>query len=462
MSNILNEVYITLNDFLIANNMPCQIRGFDNFYTRIISSDLSNVITKNLDHNTLQYDPWFFQRPTLFLHDQEPMMFAVQKNQWKKLQFNYSAFDSRMIILTSEINSKELDDFCATTGAIPCYWFSNGALALEWYHYGRWNLNNDLSPKSTKLRYKFSSMNRLIDQQRKYRPIASKLIANTVDNRYLRLSCNMTDPISSKNILEMDIPTKYQNLFKSMDLQNPLLINVMQDDLSETGDIMNKSFSLSYNYFSRVFCHIVTETMFIDDTLHLTEKSLRPFALQRPFIILGPKGSLDLLRRYGFKTFGDYWSEDYDTIADPWERLDAVIDIVRQLDKMTLSDMEEMLNNMKEILQYNFKHFYDGFKDVIYQELVHNLRQSIDHLKLKYEPGWIIQRIDSLPEEKIHNILDGPIMDEIPDQHLYEGIQVGDYTMIDHNIRRLIVHHIGLDKKASKENILASVKSMMM
>ena len=186
MSFILDTVYNSLSAFLIANKINYQIRRFENLGDRILTNDLTNLYLSNFEHNTLQYDPWFFQRPTLIIHDQEPMMFTLQRNSWLRFNFNITSFDDRTIILTSELNSKELDEFCNLTGAQPCYWFSNGALALEWYQNGRWNLGNLNSlSKPKRLRYKFSAMNRLIDQQRLYRPIISRLLMEIVDNQYL-------------------------------------------------------------------------------------------------------------------------------------------------------------------------------------------------------------------------------------------------------------------------------------
>lgn len=461
MSFILDTVYNSLSAFLIANKINYQIRRFENLGDRILTNDLSNLYLSNFEHNTLQYDPWFFQRPTLIIHDQEPMMFTLQRNSWLRFNFNITSFDDRTIILTSELNSKELDEFCNLTGAQPCYWFSNGALALEWYQNGRWNLDNLNSlSKPKRLRYKFSAMNRLIDQQRLYRPIISRLLMEIVDNQYLRLSCNLTDPVSKRNINEMDYPGKYRYLFNKIDMSSPILLNVMRDDLASDGSIRNKSHSISGSYFNRVFCHIVTETLFLDDTLHLTEKSLRPIVNQRPFLILGPPGSISLLKRYGFMTFDKYWSESYDNISDPWERLEAVMAIVEKLNHMSLDDMENMLIDMRDILQHNFDHFYNRFKDIIFDELVDNLRSAVQIQKNKTPNGWMIQRIKALSEARLQGMLNGPIYDELPNSVLYESKQLNEQTKIDQNLARFLVQHLGIDKKASKEEILASVMAL--
>lgn len=461
MSTILNRIYTTLDAFFIANKMHYKIQSFRNLGDRMLNHDLSNVHIDNFDYNTLQYDPWFFQRPTIMLHDQEPLMFNNQKNHWDRFIFKANDFDDRLLILTSEKNSKELDDFCKWSGAVPCYWFSNAALAMEWYQNGRWNLRNEIPYEKPRLRYKISCINRLIDQQRVYRPILSKLLMETVDNQYMRLSCNLTDPISNKPITDLDIPKQYMGLFKGIDTSLPLLINVPEFDLSHPGEIINQSHNLSTTYFSRVFCHIITETLFIDDTLHLTEKTFRPLVLQRPFLMVGPPRSLELLRSYGFRTFNEFWNEGYDNISDPWQRLHAVLEIVKKINAMSLDDLESLLGEMQHILKHNFDHFYGEFPNIVYKELVDNLRASMDKQKTKKPKGWMIQRIESLSEARLHGLINGPLYEEISDIDLFDDLKRNDFTRIDHNLARFLVNHMGVNKNAGKEEILASIYSSL-
>jgi hypothetical protein len=76
---------------------------------------------------------------------------------------------------------------------------------------------------------------------------------------------------------------------------------------------------------------VVLETLFDDSRLHLTEKSLRPIAVAQPFILAGTHGSLEYLRSYGFKTFGDVWDESYDLVEDPAERLIQIAELMKYI-----------------------------------------------------------------------------------------------------------------------------------
>jgi hypothetical protein len=64
--------------------------------------------------------------------------------------------------------------------------------------------------------------------------------------------------------------------------------------------------------YQDIFCDIVCETYFSGKTFFVTEKTWRPIIYRRPFIVQGPQWYLKNLRRLGFRTFSDWWSEGYD------------------------------------------------------------------------------------------------------------------------------------------------------
>ena len=455
MSSILNRIYNTLNEVINANNMQAKITCFRDFGSRLLDQDLNCFVNYNQSFDTSLSDPFFPQRPTILLHDQEPLMFTKQKQRWLQWRFNTSSFDDRMIILTSERNSRELDEFCKSFNAVPCHFFSNGVLACEWFHEHRWSLRHFIPVQKPRLHYKFSCLNRLISEQRCYRPIISRFLQTNVDSNFLRLSCMLTDPVTGDTPTSLDIPAKYKFMFKNLDFNQPILINTLGNEVDTNNNIHNDSFNPVAQYFISVFCHIVTETLFTEDTLHLTEKSLRPFINKRPMLMLGPPHSLSYLRSYGFRTFGDFWDESYDDIQNPWDRLEAVMKIINDLNKLSLDDMESMLDKMEPICEHNFRHFYQDFPNVIINELITNVKYSITQTKSKPMNGWMLNRIKELSESRINGLLNGPIVDEFSNRELYRDYQQGNMTNIDHNLARLLRVEHNFDKESSKEEILA-------
>ena len=174
MSTYLATVYNSLSDFLSANNFPMRIKGFKDMGSRIVDNQAGHYYWgTSLPEINLR----FF--PLLFLHDQEPMLFNAQRLSYLEMYLREARLDGRSIILTSEQNSRELDAFCEHFGAVPCYWFSNAALALEWYGNDYFRIPHAGSPY---LRFKFSCLNRLIGQTRQYRPIIAAHLLNIVDH----------------------------------------------------------------------------------------------------------------------------------------------------------------------------------------------------------------------------------------------------------------------------------------
>ena len=123
------------------------------------------------------------------------------------------------------------------------------------------------------------------------------------------------------------------------------------------------------------FLHVVPET--VVDRVHLTEKIFKPIVLKQPFVLLNGAGGLEYLRSYGFKTFSDFWSEEYDTIDDLDQRLQSAADVVNYVGSCSLKELEQMRDKMKPILEHNYNWFYNGFADKCWQELETNIKETL-------------------------------------------------------------------------------------
>lgn len=129
-----------------------------------------------------------------------------------------------------------------------------------------------------------------------------------------------------------------------------------------------KNFIDSYSYmgcdyelFQLAFLHLVTETVFDYPTTFITEKSFKPIANKRPFIIVGAPGTIANLRELGFRTFSDFWDESYDTIIDPTQRMLAIITIIRFICNKSISELQDLCIQMQPVLNYNFDYYINSF-----------------------------------------------------------------------------------------------------
>lgn len=107
----------------------------------------------------------------------------------------------------------------------------------------------------------------------------------------------------------------------------------------------------------RSFLYVCTETVFHYPHSYLTEKSFKGILSKRPFVIVGPTGSIELLKSYGFKTFDNWWSEDYDSEQDPNRRIEKVFAIIKYVCSKTTTELHSLCLEMESVLEYNFNHY---------------------------------------------------------------------------------------------------------
>jgi len=138
--------------------------------------------------------------------------------------------------------------------------------------------------------------------------------------------------------------------------------------------VPNGAFSakVDLSELSDALWHVVTETVYFQPKLHLTEKVFKPIIAQRPFILVAAPGNLAYLRSYGFKTFDHWIDESYDLETDNYIRIEKITQEIARLCAMPTSQLKHMHEEMQEILLYNYRHFYGEFRTIITNELVDN------------------------------------------------------------------------------------------
>ena len=91
-----------------------------------------------------------------------------------------------------------------------------------------------------------------------------------------------------------------------------------------------------------------------NDRFFLSEKTYKPLACKHPLLMVSTQGNLAYLRGQGFETFPELWDESYDNIANWQQRIDRVVQLVRDFDP-------EALDNpvVQEKLLHNSARFFD-------------------------------------------------------------------------------------------------------
>jgi hypothetical protein len=309
--------------------------------------------------------------PSLYCNDQEPLDYDYYKTV---SQLTYEPFKKplphflknrtvyeKVLLLHSEKQSVNVKKY-QQDQFIPVYWWSHATIALDWFRYAK-HIKLKKQSKKTFLVY-----NRAWSGTREYRLRFAELLVQKNLQDLCQTSINPVEPESGIHYNQH----KFKNPAWNPDtlLEDYFSINTTPSYYSADFDIDN---------YNATDVEIVLETLFDDDRIHLTEKSLRPIALTQPFILASTAGSLEYLHSYGFKTFGAVWDESYDAIKDPEQRLVAIADLMKQIVEWDYSTRERKLTQARAIADYNRQHFFS-------QEF---FNQVVDELKINLKSGLI-------------------------------------------------------------------------
>jgi hypothetical protein len=105
-------------------------------------------------------------------------------------------------------------------------------------------------------------------------------------------------------------------------------------------------------HYKDLLIDIVSEPTCYGTAFYPTEKVVRAILCRRPFIVMGSKNYLIYLRQMGFKTFYEFWDEDYDGF-DGKEKYLRILKLIDQIANRT--DMDSVYMQMSDILDHNFK-----------------------------------------------------------------------------------------------------------
>jgi len=292
----------------------------------------------------------------IIMWDQEPLhrtRFTTFIDQFCPI---YKASTVRLV--TSEYNSDCVKWAYNTYGLEMDYYFFHGWAALDWYRgYNRTSIAQKFSER--KPYNTFLCPNNIIGGERKHR----------IEMLQQFVGRNLLD----KNLISFPDVCPYEGeslklLCIKYDLDCP---NVKLPLMIDNGSgYAAKSHKIDlWEQANNSLIHIVTETAYKFKKNHLTEKTFKPIVMQQPFIIQSCKGSLEYLRRYGFKTFGDFWDESYDE-ADDNTRTHEIGKVLQDINTMSQKEKASLQSAVSNTVEHNYQWFYgEQFEKILWNEL---------------------------------------------------------------------------------------------
>jgi hypothetical protein len=276
-------------------------------------------------------------------------------------------------IVVSERDSDNVAAVCERYNWRSQYYFFHGWAALDWYRgYDRCELLEP--PRQRRIRRTFMSPNRIIGGDRWHRVI---MIYHLLRQGLAHNAISAPDRCPVEKIFLPDVAQNFISVYPDIaEIFNKT--NCLPWYMPGEQDHPMTSYRLDlWNVVSESMLYLVTETVAQGRRCHLTEKIFKPIALGMPFMLLSTQGSLAYLRSYGFRTFDQFWDESYDDEPDIFLRCEKIAMELHRLDRMSLSQKNDMWHSMLDVVEHNRCHFYQGgferVLDLELQEMLCNL-----------------------------------------------------------------------------------------
>ena len=348
------------------------------------------------------FTPGWTTTKKIFFHDQEPLLEEISENyldifnfptrqhsieEVRKMNATFTLpyglshdipeerfnnvdcfYKDPKTLVTSEI-SQLADTLANKYNFYSLYYFFHGFAALDWYRgYYALNSNKLILKQYT---HDYITFNRIITNDRSYRIYFVSLLKELGLLDKGLVSFNVTDNLFDDWQDETADPNSKLTTNAKQHIEHHLTgINKLVIDKPE----LPGSASADIPRDIDAFWHIVTETVFYYDKLHLTEKIFKPIVSKQPFMLLAAPGNLEYLKSYGFKTFDSVIDESYDLIQDNDLRTKAVVSQLYWYCDLTPGEKTDVIQQLEPIIDYNFHHFYGEFRHIITRELLDNTR----------------------------------------------------------------------------------------
>jgi hypothetical protein len=317
-----------------------------------------------------------FRGPMFIFYDQEPL----------DLEYNRPVFDRIMeleqkpfVLVSTEKHSEAADQIRQEYPFLHINYFFHIFAAHDWFR-GHQMLPGLQSPNERVLEKSYISFNRLTSNRRMYRSLlVNELYKNNLlDSGYVSYSHHCPDDGRFDDNLRRGVPEyTFDPAYIEEAIDNINQISELRIDFAGQ-DIPNQSMLLSpMDQLMKSFVFLVTETCFFQTKTHLTEKIFKPIVLRMPFVLAGCAHNLEYLRSYGFRTFSEYWDESYDTVEDPMQRIQAIVQVIKTISRLSLKQQQAMLLDMQPILEHNYQWFNNPkFIQQEWQHLMNSFQET--------------------------------------------------------------------------------------
>ena len=157
------------------------------------------------------------------------------------------------------------------------------------------------------------------------------------------------------------------------DLDNEIdflaLVSPKRSIYEENKENLDPNMFYEKDTYENAYVNIVTETAFLGNKIHITEKSFKPFlALQFPLILATKDHIKEIKKTYNLDFFDDIINHDYDDVEDPRERLFRFFDEVKRIHdnkdffiNFYINNKDRFIENQNKIIRISNENYDKNF-----------------------------------------------------------------------------------------------------
>jgi hypothetical protein len=136
----------------------------------------------------------------------------------------------------------------------------------------------------------------------------------------------------------------------------------------------NQHSKVPLEYFNS-FAQLVSETS--ADARWITEKTVTPLMLGKPFIVAGSPGFHKMLKEWGIELYDEIFDYSFDSIIDTEKRYDLLLKNFDELVNYSLRDLNLLYTKIKDKIEYNKTKIFQITAD--YNNFPNTAKEIVDH-----------------------------------------------------------------------------------
>ena len=306
----------------------------------------------------------------VFFHDQEPVDVDLYKSLFSDVirrNLDISNKPPGHVIVSERGNN--VQTLKETYGWQSHYYFYHGWACLDWFRgYDRTFLISraaERTPTRT-----FMSPNRIVAGRRDHRVL---FLYHVFKQGLAHNHISAPRVCCYENVDIATVANKYCNTYPDIE-QVFDQAELPRTFVGEETQQMTSCWLSNFSEAQDSLIYVPTETVYFGQRTHITEKTFKAIALEMPFVLVASAGSLEYLREYGFQTFDGILDESYDTETDDMRRVERVVQLLKDLDNLSVRERQQIHRACLSRVQHNYNHFYrGGLADTLWSELGHML-----------------------------------------------------------------------------------------